>query len=107
MKWIRRRSFPGPARRPNCHLAIFALAILFPFSFFLLPCSAQGIVTTVAAGGWVFRGDCGPARDAPLGRIPAIAVDSTGNVFAADEVNHLVVLLGGSGGDHETSAPAP
>ena len=81
----------------RCRLAICLLAVLFPFSFFILPCSAQGVITTVAGGAGVFRGDGGPAANAPLGNIQGGAVDSAGNVFGVDRGNHLVVKLSSVG----------
>ncbi len=58
---------------------------------------AQGIITTVAGTTWTFRGEGGPATDAPLGKIKGIAVDSVGNVFATDSDNSLVVKISPSG----------
>ncbi len=55
--------------------------------------SAQGLITTVAGSTWVFGGDGGPATNAPLGSIAAVAVDSSGNVFATDFGNHLVAKV--------------
>ena len=88
---------PCNARKLNsnlmCRLAIACLAILIPFAFFPLSCHAQGVITTVAGSTFVFRGDGGPATDASLGFIRGLAVDSAGNVFAADSGNHLVVKI--------------
>lgn len=59
-----------------------------------LPGSAQ--VTTVVAGGpWVFpvSANGGPAIDAPLISIQGVAVDSVGNIFAADSGNNFVVKV--------------
>ena len=96
-------SFPDRrVRKSKYRLATACLAILLPFAFFPLPCYAQGIITTVAGGSWEFRGDGKPATDAPLGEIRGIAVDSNGNVFAADGAdlsggNHLVVKISPAG----------
>jgi hypothetical protein len=70
----------------------FGLAALVflaaPFSAY-----AQGIITTVAGTTWIFRGDGGPAVNAPLGSIWGVAVDSAGNVYASDSNNSLVVKI--------------
>ena len=39
-----------------CRLAGACMAILIAFAFYPLPCHAQGVITTVADGSWVFRG---------------------------------------------------
>jgi len=69
------------------------------FFFFLLPISlgAQGVITTVAGTTWTFRGDGGPATQAPLGELYGVAVDSAGNVFVPDWGNHLVVKVAPTG----------
>jgi hypothetical protein len=51
----------------------------------------------VAGSTWVFRGDGGPAVNAPLGQVCGVAVDSAGNVFATDSDNCLVVKVSPSG----------
>ena len=58
---------------------------------------AQGVITTVAGSTWVFRGDGGPATNAPLGYISGVAVDAAGAVYASDERNCLVVKILPSG----------
>ena len=55
------------------------------------------IITTVAGGDWVFRGDGGRATAAALGPICGIAVDFAGNVFAADGGNHVVIKVSADG----------
>ena len=55
------------------------------------PVRAQGVITTVAGSTWLFRGDGGPAIDAPLGNTYGVAVDATGAVYATDSGNCLVV----------------
>jgi len=58
---------------------------------------AQGIITTVAGSGWVFRGDGGPALSAPLGNPWGLAVDAGGNVYGSDTGNHIVFKVSPSG----------
>jgi uncharacterized protein (TIGR03437 family) len=55
------------------------------------------VITTVAGGQWVFRGDGGLATKAPLGLITSVAVDATGNVYAADPDNSLVAKISPAG----------
>jgi uncharacterized protein (TIGR03437 family) len=55
------------------------------------------VITTVAGTDWVFRGDGRLANSAPLGRLWGIAVDSTGNIFAADGDNAVIVKVSLSG----------
>ncbi|MBF8306025.1 MAG: repeat containing protein, partial [Acidobacteria bacterium] len=59
--------------------------------------SAQGIITTVAGNGRVLRGDGGPAAAAVLGDVGGVAVDSSGNVYASDRRNDMVVKIAPSG----------
>jgi len=58
---------------------------------------AQGVITTIAGAPWVFRGDGQPAADASLGRVTALAVDSTGNVYAGDANNARIFRISPSG----------
>ena len=80
-----------------CRLAIACLATFLSFTFLPLLCHAQGVITTVAGSTFVFRGDGGPATDASLGFIQGLALDSAGNVFAADSGTHLVVKISPTG----------
>jgi len=77
----------------------FLVALFLANSSFLNPrsCLAQNVITTVAGSQWVFRGDGGPAVNAPLGWIRGVAVDSSGSAFAADPDNHLVVKISPAG----------
>lgn len=61
--------------------------------------AAQGVMTTVAGSPWVFPASANGARavDAPLLALSGVAVDSAGNVFAADNGNNLVVKISLSG----------
>jgi len=58
---------------------------------------AQNVITTVAGTTWIFRGDGGPATNAPLGKVKGVAVDAAGNVYASDNDNNLVVKISPSG----------
>ena len=79
-------------------MALQRLAILFVLLLTLSPASrAQGLITTVAGCTWIFRGDGGPAASAPLGNIAAVAVDASGNIYAADSSNDLVVKVSAAG----------
>ncbi len=61
-----------------------------------LPGSCQDLVNTVAGSSWSFS--LGPtATQTPLGTPPAIAVDSSGNVYFTDSQNNLVFRLNSSG----------
>ena len=58
-------------------LGVLGLAVILHFFPATPPSFAQGItpnsiITTVAGGSWVFRGDGKPAVDAPLGEIRAV-----------------------------------
>jgi sugar lactone lactonase YvrE len=57
----------------------------------------QGVITTVAGTDWIYRGETGPALNAPLGQMRGVALDAAGNLFAADAGNHLVVKMSPSG----------
>jgi len=81
-------------RTPNRPLA--ALCLLLS-AFCLLPPAFSQVITTVAGGQWVFRGDGGLATSAPLGGITSVAVDATGNVYTADPDNNLVVRISPAG----------
>src|SRR5438309_9354236 len=51
-----------------------------------------GIISTVAGGApFVFHE--GEARQAPLGEVTSVAVDGSGNVYAADVSNRIVVRI--------------
>ena len=76
-------------------LGVVGILILH-FSLLILPAFGQ-VITTVAGGQWVFRGDGGRATGASVGEIGALAVDSAGNVFVADFGNNLVFKISPSG----------
>jgi uncharacterized protein (TIGR03437 family) len=80
--------------RPRLLLLAFAIAL--HSSLLTHHCLAQ-VITTVGGGQWVFRGDGGLATSAPLGVVTGVAVDSAGNVFAADGNNNIVVKISPAG----------
>ena len=55
------------------------------------------VITTVAGSQWFFVGDGGLAINAALGKLPGVAVDSAGNVFACDSENNIVVRISPAG----------
>lgn len=61
------------------------------------PILAQGIITTVAGTEWVFPRTALAAKDAPLGRVTALAVDTGGNLYVTDTGNHTVVKVSPDG----------
>jgi uncharacterized protein (TIGR03437 family) len=70
------------------------LRALLLTAFFDVAVSAQ-VISTVAGSPWVFTG--GPATSAPLGSLPSVIIDSSGNIFAADYSNNIVVKITPSG----------
>ena len=73
-------------------LALLALALALHSSLITRHCFSQ-VITTVVGTAWTFRGDGGPATNAPLGEIDSVAIDSAGNVYAADIGNNMVVKI--------------
>ena len=63
----------------------------------VIPAHPQGIITTVAGTEWVFPRGGLSAKDAPLGRVTALALDAAGNLLAADSGNHVVVKVASDG----------
>jgi uncharacterized protein (TIGR03437 family) len=56
------------------------------------------VITTFAGTDWIFTGDGKPAKDAPLGvQQNGVAVDRQGNVFVADQLNHMVMRISRDG----------
>ena len=56
--------------------------------------SPSGIITTVAGNGAPgYSGDGGPATDAQLGSLSGLAVDTAGNLYAADQYYNAIRLL--------------
>jgi uncharacterized protein (TIGR03437 family) len=66
-------------------------------SILAAPASPQGIITTIAGGSAVFRGDGGPAAAAALGGVFGVAVDSVGNIYATERDNSLVIKIAPNG----------
>jgi len=62
------------------------------------PVTGPGIIT-VAGSDWVFPASAigGPASGAPLGTVRAVASDSTGNVYIADDSQHMVFKVSATG----------
>jgi sugar lactone lactonase YvrE len=59
--------------------------------------SAQ-VITTVAGGSsWSFPSSPLPALNAPLGRVTGVAVDASGNVYACDMDNNMVMRVSPTG----------
>ena len=58
---------------------------------------AQGLITTIAGNGRFLRGDGGPAINAQLGQVVGVATDASGNVYATDPTNHVLVKISPSG----------
>ena len=59
--------------------------------------ASQGIITTVAGTDWIFTGNGKPAVAAPIGAPLGLAVDRDGNVFVADQLNHMVMKVNPAG----------
>ena len=57
----------------------------------------QQIITTIAGTTFTFPPSPLPALSAPLGRVQGVAVDSKGNIYAADPQNSIVVRISPSG----------
>jgi len=53
----------------------------------------QGVITTIAGTDWIFPAGPMPAVSAPLAGPDGIAVDTKGNVYAADYSNNVVVRI--------------
>ncbi len=63
----------------------------------ILMIDENGIVSTIAGTGFGFSGDGGPAVDAQIGWPSGIFVDSSGNIFIADQSNRRVRKVDTSG----------
>jgi len=72
---------------------IVLLSSLAPLSFL----HAQGVISTAAGSAWIFRGGNAPALSAPLGQVRGMALDSAGNLYAADGGNNLIVRISPAG----------
>ncbi|MGR3317727.1 MAG: NHL domain-containing protein [Candidatus Anammoxibacter sp.] len=61
--------------------------------------NSEGIITTVAGnGGRGFSGDGGPATEAPLNFPDGVFLDSSGNIFIADNGNNRIRKVDGTTG---------
>lgn len=76
---------------------LLAVTLFVQCLLLVSPCCAQGIITTVAGSTWIFRGDGGPATNAPLGFTSGVAVDAAGAIYATDRDNCLLVKILPSG----------
>jgi len=59
--------------------------------------TSSSIITTIAGSRLAFSGDNGPATDADINGPSAVAIDSRGNLYIADELNHRVRRVDASG----------
>ncbi len=60
--------------------------------------NASGIITTIAGNGALgYSGDGGPATNATLANPYGIVCDTSGNVFIADQLNHVIRKINTSG----------
>lgn len=75
-------------------VGVFEVLLLANLTSFSL--SGQGIVSTIAGTTLAFPSPIG-AVNAPLGLLGGIAVDAQGSVYAADNVNNVVVRIAPSG----------
>jgi len=82
---------------------LLLVTLLVQCALLVPACFGQGIITTVAGSTWIFRGDGGPAIDAPLG-LSRVAVDPAGNVYASGigrvfriSTNGILTVVAGNG----------
>src|SRR5690242_7127511 len=80
---ISRSSFP---LRPLLRLLIWAMLSA-------IGVAAQGIITTIAGTDFSFPPTPLSALSAPLGKVDGIAVDTSGNVYASDPDNNLILKI--------------
>src|SRR5690349_13521081 len=95
---LSRLSLRNRKLQPNTKISIFArrspLLLVVLYQLMLASAAfAQGIITTVAGAGWSFRGDGGRAADAQLATVEGMALDASGNLYAADSENHVIVRI--------------
>jgi sugar lactone lactonase YvrE len=58
----------------------------------------KGVITTVAGNGaYGYTGDGGPATSAEIGNISSVAVDTSGNLYIADESHQVIRKIDTSG----------
>src|ERR1035441_9557370 len=59
-------------------------------------CISAQVITTVAGTDFVFPNTV-PSLSAPLGPVSSVATDATGNVYAADSANQIIVQISPNG----------
>jgi uncharacterized protein (TIGR03437 family) len=59
--------------------------------------NAQGVITTVAGTDFLFTAGGAPARQAPLGGVSAVAVDSRGNLFLTASTYGMILRVTAGG----------
>ena len=66
--------------------------------FMVWACVADAqVITTVVGTDWTFPPTPLPAINAPLGNTEAVALDTTGNVYVADQGNSMVFRIASGG----------
>lgn len=71
---------------------LFAFILLVVPSIAARPAHAQATISTVAGSSWLLPAS-GPALNAPFGRIAGIAADSSGNIYASDSDNNVILKI--------------
>jgi uncharacterized protein (TIGR03437 family) len=84
------RKLRAPARAGLIRIIFLLIAVV-------CATAAERVVVTVAGTDRVFQGDGEQATEVCLGGIRSVAVDSQGNVFAADPDNHLILRVSPDG----------
>jgi sugar lactone lactonase YvrE len=74
-------------------MQLLTIFVLLFFGCLTRYVQAQAGTITTVAGGAPFVFQEGNARQAPLGEITSVAVDASGNVYAADRSNRIVVRI--------------
>jgi len=90
------KNVTADSRKPRAEGRPFWAALLV-LLLSAAPACGQGIITTVAGGQWVFRGDGSVARQAALGRVSGIGADWDGNVYVGDTGNHIIARISSTG----------
>ncbi len=81
-------------RNSGAKIAVLALLLA---ALLCRPARGQGVIISVAGADSLFPGDGKPAVEAPLGNIAGIAIGPGGNLFIADQENHLVMKVSPDG----------
>ena len=87
----------GPAARAQLHL-VQGVAVDATGNVYIADSEnrrirkvSNGEITTFAGNGWDgYSGDNGPATSAQLGSLAGVAVDASGNVYIADNLNNVI-----------------